>query len=158
MKLKVKIDSQYFTVEIGNLSERPIVAIVDGETFEVWPESHASPGTTLTAYQKETSSHTPAASPYPTKQGVEPSAQQTAKPDETKTGAAQDSRAPIPGVITAILVQAGMEVTAGQELCKLEAMKMNNSIRTSRPGKVGAIHVSIGQHVKHNDILIEFAR
>jgi propionyl-CoA carboxylase alpha chain len=59
-------------------------------------------------------------------------------------------------VITAILVQAGSEVVVGQELCKLEAMKMNNSIRASRSGKVGSVMVSIGQHVKHNDVLIEF--
>jgi biotin carboxyl carrier protein len=66
-------------------------------------------------------------------------------------------KAPIPGVITAILVQSGTEVSVGQELCKLEAMKMNNSIRSSRAGKIATIHVSIGQHVKHNDALIEFA-
>jgi hypothetical protein len=39
MKINIKVDGQLYDVEIGNLSERPILTLVDGETFEVWPES-----------------------------------------------------------------------------------------------------------------------
>jgi biotin carboxyl carrier protein len=66
-------------------------------------------------------------------------------------------RAPIPGVIVSIGVQPGDEVTAGQELCVLEAMKMNNAIRASRAGQVATVYVSVGQHVKHHEVLIEYA-
>jgi biotin carboxyl carrier protein len=66
-------------------------------------------------------------------------------------------RAPIPGLITALLVQPGYEVSAGQELCKLEAMKMNNSIRSTRTGKIAKIYVSVGQQVQHNEVLMEYA-
>ena len=38
MKYTVKIEGRVFTVEIGDLQERPIRAVVGGETFEVWPE------------------------------------------------------------------------------------------------------------------------
>ena len=60
-------------------------------------------------------------------------------------------------MITAVLVHPGDEVAIGQELCKLEAMKMNNSIRSNRAGKIEAINISVGQQVKHNDSLMEFA-
>lgn len=64
--------------------------------------------------------------------------------------------APIPGVIDSIGVQPGDAVATGQGLVVLEAMKMKNVIRASRAGEVGKIHVTIGQHVRHNDALIEY--
>ena len=38
MKMKVKINNQTFEVTLGDLNARPIVATVDGQTFEVYPE------------------------------------------------------------------------------------------------------------------------
>ena len=64
--------------------------------------------------------------------------------------------APIPGVIIAISVKPGDSVTRGQELCVLEAMKMKNAIRASRDGKIAAILVNVGDHVKNSQVLIEF--
>jgi biotin carboxyl carrier protein len=61
-------------------------------------------------------------------------------------------------VIVSIAVQQEDEVSAGQELLVLEAMKMKNSIRANRAGKIAAIGVSVGQHVQHNQVLVEFAR
>jgi pyruvate carboxylase len=66
-------------------------------------------------------------------------------------------KAPIPGVITAIQVQPGQAVQVGDILCSLEAMKMVNSIRAARSGTIGAIHVSLGQHVRHQELLLEYA-
>ncbi len=64
--------------------------------------------------------------------------------------------APIPGVIIAVSVKVGDSVSFGQELCILEAMKMKNVIRATRSGKIGAIHVAIGDQVKHSQMLMEF--
>ncbi|MCZ7666706.1 MAG: acetyl-CoA carboxylase biotin carboxyl carrier protein subunit [Chloroflexi bacterium] len=60
-------------------------------------------------------------------------------------------------MITEILVQAGQSVTAGQPLCVLDAMKMSNTIYAARSGHIAAISISVGQHVKHSDIMFEFA-
>lgn len=158
MKVKVKIDGQFFIVEVGNLSERPITAVVDGEEYEVWPENNMAypPSTSLPKKNKEPANIVSGAIPSTAKtQEILPATLADGKKEST-TSIRKVITAPIPGVITAILVQAGSEVVVGQELCKLEAMKMNNSIRASRSGKVGSVMVSIGQHVKHNDVLIEF--
>jgi biotin carboxyl carrier protein len=64
-------------------------------------------------------------------------------------------KAPIPGVITRVLVQPGEEVEAGQALLVLEAMKMENEIRSPRPGAVRSVHVAPGQKVGGGDLLIE---
>lgn len=162
MRIKVKVDDQIFSVDVGNLRERPIIAVVDEQIFEVWPETNQAYSTvapnrikelaSIPTPQQATSSPTPPPSSRPV-------AKQVTKQDATESSQEKPNtvRAPIPGVITAIAVQAGTEVVAGQELCKLEAMKMNNSIRSSRSGRISAIYISIGQQVKHGEILLEFA-
>ena len=151
MKLKVKINEKVFEVEIGDLRERPIVATVDGETFEVWPESKAT-------YTAQTSRPNRLETPVSESGAVTPVLTPRATPGASLSNdGGKTVRAPIPGVITIVLVQPGDHVSVGQELCKLEAMKMNNSIRSNREGQIIAIRVSAGQQVKHNEVLIEFA-
>jgi biotin carboxyl carrier protein len=64
-------------------------------------------------------------------------------------------KAPIPGVITRVLVQAGDTVTTGQPLLILEAMKMQNEIRAPRAGRVSAVYVQPGDAVPLREVLIE---
>lgn len=160
MKYKVKIDGQFYDVEVGNLSDRPIITSVNGETFEVWPESSLpqSPSQTQYILNKESTSAVVHALPKSSIQLSEPvtTLVQSSVLPSSSLDTLQTINAPIPGVITAILIQPGADVTVGQELCKLEAMKMNNSIRAAKSGKIGIIHVAIGQHVKHNEVLIEY--
>jgi acetyl/propionyl-CoA carboxylase alpha subunit len=64
-------------------------------------------------------------------------------------------KAPIPGLITRILVEPGAQVEAGQALLILEAMKMENEIRAPFDGFVSSIPVSAGQTVARNQVLVE---
>mgnify|MGYP002386825026 CR=1 FL=1 len=156
MKLRVKLDDQIFDVEVGNPNERPILVNVNGATFEVWPEASVNQSLTSALSQpKRITSQPEVDSPTPRITGPT-----TAAPPPVNSAAMvlTSVRAPIPGVITAITVCAGAEVEVGQELCKLEAMKMNNSIRANRSGIIESIHISIGQHVKHNETLMDFAK
>jgi biotin carboxyl carrier protein len=156
MKLRVKLDDQIFDVEVGNPNERPILVNVNGATFEVWPEASVNqPLTSALSQPKQIASQPEVGSPTPRVTGPAP----TARPPANSAAVVLSSvRAPIPGVITAILVCTGAEVEVGQELCKLEAMKMNNSIRANRSGIIENIHISIGQHVKHNETLMDFVK
>ena len=63
-------------------------------------------------------------------------------------------RAVMPGVVVELLVAAGEQVSAGQPLLIIEAMKMQNEITAPGPGCVDAIHVEAGQAVKAGDHLI----
>ena len=56
--------------------------------------------------------------------------------------------APMPGKVVRILVAAGDEVTAGQGIVVVEAMKMQNEMKAPRDGRVTAIDV------KENDSVI----
>jgi biotin carboxyl carrier protein len=148
MKLQVKIDDQTYEVEIGDLTTRPIRATVDGETFDIWPEETASLPTAPRAPAATTPAAKPTAAASATagKPAVAPAA----------TASANAVCAPIPGVIISIAVQPGATVRRGQELCLLEAMKMNNAIRSPRDGQIASVPVSVGQAVKHGDVLVTF--
>lgn len=65
--------------------------------------------------------------------------------------------APLPGVVKSIAVEPGQKVAPNQELLVIEAMKMDNVIRATRPGTVDAIHVTPGCQVTHGDLLLDLA-
>jgi len=65
-------------------------------------------------------------------------------------------RAPMPGVIIEISVQPGTQVSRGDQLLVLEAMKMKNPIRSPRDGIVDAILVQTGQSVNFDDLLLSY--
>ncbi|MFL7808456.1 MAG: biotin/lipoyl-containing protein, partial [Anaerolineae bacterium] len=60
----------------------------------------------------------------------------------------------MPGVVVAVLVEAGQEVRTGEGLLILEAMKMENEIRAPRTGVVEAVQVAPGQRVSQDDVLV----
>jgi len=64
-------------------------------------------------------------------------------------------KAPIPGLITRILVEEGNVVEAGQSLLILEAMKMENEVRAPRSGIVREVAVLSAQSVKLGEFLLE---
>jgi len=63
--------------------------------------------------------------------------------------------APMPGVITKVMVVVGEEVTKGQPLVALEAMKMEHLIRAPREGRVKKVAASPGQMVQAGVALVE---
>jgi biotin carboxyl carrier protein len=63
---------------------------------------------------------------------------------------------PITGKIVRFKVQEGDEVKAGQELVLIEAMKMENSIRTDHDVKIGAIKFKEGETVGIGQVVMEF--
>ncbi|TKR80869.1 hypothetical protein L596_014858 [Steinernema carpocapsae] len=62
---------------------------------------------------------------------------------------------PMPGAIKSVSAEVGQMVTEGQELCVIEAMKMQNSLHASKTGKVKAVNVKEGATVDEGEILIE---
>lgn len=64
-------------------------------------------------------------------------------------------KAPIPGLVTRVLVHQGDQVTAGQSLLVLEAMKMENEIMAPISGVLSALHARPGKSVVLYEILAE---
>lgn len=140
MNITVKIGERRFIVAVGNLHERPIRAVVDGETFEVYPEVAPDNGqVSARAIPQPAPSSEPAIAPASPNHGV------------------NVVKAALPGVIASISVRPGDAVALGQQLCVIEAMKMQNVIRAPQAGTIKQVLVSVGQTVKQRQPLVEYA-
>jgi biotin carboxyl carrier protein len=72
----------------------------------------------------------------------------------SKRDSAGDIKAPMPGLVVKLLINEGDEVSQGQGVIVVEAMKMENEIASPVDGKVKAIKVEEGQAVNKNDLMI----
>jgi biotin carboxyl carrier protein len=68
----------------------------------------------------------------------------------------KELRAPINGQITKVFVNARGEVTENQLLITLEAMKMENQIKSPLKGRIKEVRVKSGQTVRSGEILLLF--
>lgn len=72
------------------------------------------------------------------------------------SSAAKDIKAPMPGLIFDIKVNVGDEVKKGDPVLILEAMKMENILKSPGDGTVQSIKIKKGQSVEKNQVLIQF--
>ena len=137
----VTVRGKQYTVEVSDPHARPVRALVDGEVVEV----------DVTPAPTSTPSPLPIAASAPV---PAPEIQPAPVPDESLPDAVEEIKAPLPGTVVSIGVSVGERVTHGQELCVLEAMKMNNPIRANQAGVVTKIFVTVGQQVQHGTPLL----
>ena len=142
-RLRVKIKDKWYAVEVEDISASPVIAIVDGERVEVDIESSSGPSnpsevTPSKVFEAEFETE------------VEYASEETAR---SRTGFIV--RAPMPGVIISVTVSEGDRISAGDEVCIMEAMKMQQIIRSDRAGAVVKIRVTRDQHVADGAALVE---
>jgi len=64
-------------------------------------------------------------------------------------------KAPLPGTILELKVKVGDEVKVGDTLLIMEAMKMENNIKSDKSGKVASLKINNGDSVLEGDVLVE---
>ncbi|MEL7454139.1 MAG: biotin/lipoyl-containing protein, partial [Pseudomonadota bacterium] len=62
--------------------------------------------------------------------------------------------APMPGVVSTIMVEAGQDVSAGDVVLSIEAMKMETALHAEQDGKVAEVLVRRGDQIDAKDLLI----
>ncbi|MFC5193033.1 acetyl-CoA carboxylase biotin carboxyl carrier protein subunit [Algoriphagus aquatilis] len=72
------------------------------------------------------------------------------------TGSLKEIKAPMPGLILDLKVNAGDVVKKGDVVLILEAMKMENIIKSPGDGVVKEVKVNLKQSVEKNQVLIQF--
>jgi biotin carboxyl carrier protein len=135
---KYTINGNKYEVVVGDITDNIATLTVNGEEFKVEMEKQAEP-------EKKKPVVRPAA--------AEASADAPAA-DKGSVNKANAIKAPLPGVITDILVEVGQEVQVGDNVIVLEAMKMANNLQAEKAGKVTAICVKIGESVMEDDALV----
>ena len=136
-QFKYTIDGKEYNVEIGEVNENIANVTVNGEAFTVEMEQKAEPEKKKPVLGQ-------------------PKAEES---EGTTTAAANINannalKAPLPGVVTEIKVAVGDEVSAGDTLVVLEAMKMANNLEAEKSGKVTAICVKVGESVMEDTPLV----
>ncbi len=140
--IRVRVGDHWYTVEVGDLTRSPVQVIVDGEAFDVDIDVAAAPSS-------------------PPRRGRPPGGltipdAPTAIP--AGAGAPVDDdilRSPMPGRVMSVMVRPGDAVSAGDEVCVVEAMKMEQSILAHRDGVVKTVFVQPLDSVNANDPLVE---
>jgi biotin carboxyl carrier protein len=136
---KFKINGNQYEVEVLDIDDNIARIEVNGTLYEV-----------------EMQHEIPKIKTVVTGAAVQARPPREAKPAPVKAsaGKAADVRAPLPGVIIQVLVRPGDDVNAGQTLCTLETMKMENAIKAEIAGKVTAVNIAPGQSVLQDEVLI----
>ena len=76
--------------------------------------------------------------------------------DATTNKKDNEVKAPMPGQVLNILVKAGDSISEGDGLIVLEAMKMENIIKSNRDGVIQEVHAKKNNSVEKNAVLIIF--
>lgn len=76
-------------------------------------------------------------------------------PEKPKVDQSKQVLSPMPGLVKTINCAPGDMVAEGQELCVIEAMKMQNSLSAAASGKVKAVNVKPGDTVEEEQVLVE---
>ena len=75
-------------------------------------------------------------------------------PVESSGAGADEICAPMPGQLTRLLVAAGDNVLPGQDVAIIEAMKMENVLKSEAKGSVGEVHVAEGDNLNVDDLIL----
>lgn len=68
----------------------------------------------------------------------------------------KDIAAPMPGLIVGISVKEGQAISQGSSVLTLEAMKMENVIKSPVDGTISTVHVKAGDSVDKDQVLVSF--
>lgn len=160
----VRINDTDHVLDVEELARDTFtVHLDDGRLVDVLLTDHQDLAQAVIAPQLEIG-HVRQGSPAPATQPVvrsstasaHPAAAPHDRPMPGRQGGGRTVSSPMPGVILSIDVAVGAEVTRGQTLMVLEAMKMKNAIKAERDGTVAAIRVTVGDQVRHGDALLEY--
>lgn len=77
-------------------------------------------------------------------------------PEKVPTDMSKYLQCPMPGLVVSVDVAEGDNVRAGQALCVVEAMKMENVLRAERDGKVMKLSAAAGDSLAVDEIIMEF--
>ena len=146
---KYTINGAQYDVTIDSIVGSKAKVEVNGIPFEV--EMHGS-----SLVEEDLPTMSTEGAPAPAAAPAAPAAAPAAAAPAAKSGpgAGTPVKAPLPGVVTKILVAEGQAVKKGETVLVLEAMKMENNITAEADGAVTGICVAAGDSVLEGTTLL----
>ncbi len=144
---KYKVNGAQYDVTIDSIVGNKAKVEVNGIPFEVEMQGSSLVEADLPT-QAPIDGATPAAAPATPVPAAAPAA------PAAGPGAGNPVKAPLPGVVTKVLVAAGQAVKKGDTVLVLEAMKMENNITAESDGSVTGICVAPGDSVMEGTVLL----
>lgn len=145
---KYTINGAQFDVTIDSIVGSKAKVEVNGIPFEVEMQGSSLVEEALPTVSTEAAAAPAAPAAAPAAESAAPAAAKSGP------GAGAPVKAPLPGVVTKILVKEGQGVKKGETVLVLEAMKMENNITAEADGTVTGICVSAGDSVMEGTTLI----
>jgi biotin carboxyl carrier protein len=154
---KIRVGRRSFDIEVSERGYGEYSVSVDGESHSVsvqqadWGLSIQVPGGATYA-MPGVSRPSPVFRTPPLIERVAPDVQskpppKPSAPPPRPAPAAMSGNAipsPMPGKVIKVLVQPGAQVKAGDPVCVLESMKMENTVSAPRDGRLAKVHVKVG--------------
>lgn len=141
-KFKFTINKNQYEVEVAGIDDNIAEVIVNGQNYTVEVDKSIETTKTPKLMRSVAVPSTDAS----------PSTAKTSSPGAPKGSGTIKS--PLPGKVLNLLVAVGDNVSIGQKIVVLEAMKMENNINSDKEGKVSAVKVKKGDNVMEGDILV----
>lgn len=139
---KYTINGTKFNVEVGDIEDNHVEVVVNGSHYTV-------------ELEKDKKSPVRVSAPKAAAAAPKTSTGEKVISKPASSGAAGAIKAPLPGTIMNFKVKEGDTVKPGDTVCVLEAMKMENDVKSFVEGTVQKILVGVGDSVlEGNDIMI----
>ena len=135
-QLRVRVNGEWYTVDVGDVYQSPVEVVVDGETYLVELDTAVESGTARTRGRQQRKVEQPGL------RGI-------------TQGDNRVIRCPLPGKVVSVAVAKGQVLEAGDEICQLESMKMEQSVRMATGGTVKNVKIKKDQNVDAGTPLIE---
>jgi biotin carboxyl carrier protein len=147
-KLTLTINEKDYTIQIEKFGPNEAVLSGDGRRYNVGLKDLGIERAATTAPVVQAPPPSMASTPAISK----PVASQSAPKPPSQGG--NSILAPLPGLMIKFLVNAGDSIKAGQNVCVMEAMKMENFIPSTKDGTVKEINVKVGDSVLEGSVLL----
>ena len=136
-RLRLRVNGQWYSVQVGDIYQTPVEVRIDEEVYLV--EMDTATGTTRVQT---------------------PAPRQERKEDlPGLRGITQGNdkiiRCPLPGRVIAVSVTKGQHLDPGDEICVLESMKMEQSVRMAQKGIAKSVKIKNNQSVNTGAPLLE---
>src|SRR5271157_2809305 len=139
---RILVDGRQVDADAVQVAPYTISVLLDGQSFEVHISDAPDGRLTLQIGTHEFIAEV-----------VDPRAWRGRKHGPLEAAGRQQIIAPMPGKVIRMLVKLGDAVEAKQGLAVIEAMKMQNEIRSPKSGKVERVLVEEGQNVSAGEVL-----